>query len=226
MSSWPKEIARFAEDLRRATGIDPELTYSDERNAQLRVANERVETTADFTRTHAGRWKWRSSALYVDGQQRQIEEDAERLERRFRNPDDKPETTPEPLPQDRPVTDAPGLVQHTHANLRGVLGHARVGLADDGITWVVGVESDRGQLRVTFTRDGRDRKYQQVITLIVDGIDRSPEVADSLEQAAALLAGTGHTPTASTDDTAGAAAPARSTRQNSVEQRRMVVRRI
>lgn len=212
----PKVVRRYWEEAANATGITPSVETPEQGLWRMSVANERVCTTVDFRTDRTGKTKYADSTLTVDGQPRELARDAQELAQIFTHPSG--ERVLDPAPNNGTISAAPILVQRYFRNLTDRLGGASVttGQKKDG-TWVIGMDGPNAQLRLNFRHD------HMHVELVVDGIDRTRDVEDSLEDALALVNGI-LAPIEDSQAPQGQPAPA--ARSNAVETRRGTVLRL
>jgi hypothetical protein len=196
----PDELILRLNDLRKSTGVEPELTEIAPRRWRMSVRNERVYMEVDYRSAARGRIVWLRSALIVDGKRRPLARDPEHFARIFRDPDN--ELPPEgaqlrPPPKPANPESAPTIVRLPYLRLSSLIGAENVQVGHEGKRWVISVAMPGRDFRMNFVRQGQ-KVYpaQRTIELIIDGRDYTRQVNNKLEDALALLAPAGAAPEA------------------------------
>lgn len=193
-SPTPRELAEEAADLERDTGVTPTIEEIPGLPTRwvLTHANERVRMTLTVQAAKHGRYTWLDSTLEVDGKPRPVADTYSHYVRIFNDPDERPpeREIPDPLPSAAGEVMPPLVSQHYHGLVRS-LSPDRVTVGHHGNEWAIDLRSEDGSsfLRLSFRKAKRGKPTADMrITLIVEGRDRSREVAGNLEAAMALLA--------------------------------------
>lgn len=235
----PPAVAEQVNDVRDA-GLSPQVERLHYRLWRITVRDDRVHAYADYRPDRHGVFRWVHGRLTVDGTE-YPRTDPDVIATIMADPDaflarrvaDVPA-----MPDPQPLNQAPAVVRHTYATMRGRLTEKdeqlRVLLGrTPGGKWVIGVDfNDTSGMRVTFERTGKTRwnmARTKPIQLIVFGKDLTREAGSDLATALALattnLAGgapTAATPKAGTSSASSTAA----TRPNSVMVRNTTVIRV
>lgn len=223
----PKYVRRGVADLKRAIGVEPTIEFNDGRWL-LVVNGERAKLTWEFRYLSTGRLQYnKAPMLTVDGKTRKLEatDDRTYLRSLFNPPQETSSGATEVL-----VKHAPAIVQHNYwaiANYfasRGVEAVVRVTQQDH--LYSINLEMETKSLRMRFSRNAGRWNYdpERPIQLIVDGEDRSADVAGNLAKALAALCGTPGPPASGGPPAIGG--PSSPARNNSVETRRSTVIRV
>ena len=119
-------------------------------------------------------------------------------------------------------TTVPPVVRQTYVRLAKSLGAENVHVGHEGKLWVIGIDGERGGLRLRFaTIKRRTYPLKRYIQIVVDGRDHSADVKNDLDQAMALLTA----PAAGPDAPSSEGATAEGTGFGSVGVRRHSVMR-
>ncbi len=224
----PTIVSEVVAELHQKLGIRPDVEQLSGGRWRVMVANSRVCATAVFRRSSGGRTHRTAATLTVDSCSRELAADDDHLVEIFNYPDGKKAAGIEPMPPACSLDAAPVLVKHQYHII-----HSRVGdkwdvrLGRSGNQYTVGMESDKGVLRLHFRRSrGKHWAFdpKRPIQVIIDGEDRSKEIKGSVGRAVALFIETSageSSPAKPSINTP--AAPARS---NSVATRRATVIRV
>lgn len=224
MTWMPADVRTWYDNIEYGTGQTPRVERIGDRRFRLTARNERVVMTLDLKMTGPGRWVWATSTLTVDGQRRQLAENAAAFYRLFRNPDvggklpvDPADEEPfEPYPLDDPPAIAvQNLVGQMTTRLAQLDATVEAGRLADGTPLVV-VTLPRGYLRV---KVGAKLHMRAVI----DGYDVTASAGESIEGALRVLLDA-HDPAKPAPSAPGRARRASGAQRNtSVEVRRQSV---
>jgi hypothetical protein len=193
MTEPPAELMEQVRELREGCGVDVEVTRLDTNRWRLSIRNLRVYMETDFRTAKRGRTVWLRSALYVDGERRPLARGPEHFMRIFNDPDTEagPAAEPDPILPQVPPDTAPAIVRHFYARLARALGAENVGVGTAGRNWQISITGKRGGLRFRFVNFGRRRVGPaggRWIQVVIDGVDRSDEAQNDLENALAMFA--------------------------------------
>ena len=183
----PLKFRSQVDDLRDATGIEPEVTDLGHHKWRICVSNERVHMYVDFKILSNEKLKWLGSELLVDGSSRPLAKDEYDLADIMRNPDRTASVSD--MPGEASVSQAPGIVKHYYSLLASKLEDA-VMLGVDRRMWVIGIGEGPHGIRISFVPSRQMRRnYNIGIQIVLEGVDRSAEVRNDLSAALALLLG-------------------------------------
>jgi hypothetical protein len=222
----PPSVKIVLDELLRLTGQAPQLHRVNKRLWRITQANSRVVMTADLRQDSQGRIHWADSTLKVDGKNWPLAQSIEHFAQIFNDPSHSHEPIPiEPMPPERPISEAPLVVQHQYRQLAGKVGsHVALKLGKRGREWVIGLETAKNSLQLSY-QQARGKVWalagRRPIQAIIDGVDQSRAVEGSLEEALRLLSGAESSESPNTPRTTGATAAAAKT--NSVAVRRATV---
>lgn len=219
----PPAVRRFADDVAKAIGRTCHIDRVGDTRWRVYVQTDAVYADATWALTsrrvtHVG------SKLTVHGKRREPVSLAE-LKSLLDHPDGVDVDLP-PLEAADPAG-APAEAQTLHDTLAAVLDRAGCDVTAQigtvGGTWTVDVSVDaRNTARVAFEPAGGG--YRQVLTLVIDGKDRTSQAGTNIEAALALLLNRPQKSLAVARPPVDRAA--RAARTNSVEVRRQTVRRV
>lgn len=188
----PRVIAETADRLQCLTGSEPEIDQPQPRRWSITFANDRVWARLWVVRATSGKIKSDSGEMVVDGERRELPDDEEEFARIFTDPDTAVETKPPLLglpPAERPLGEAPAMVQNAAAICRCLIAAAQTGVAFDGTCWILFVRNDAAELRVYYARTpaGWRQRRRDPFSLIVDGDDVSRRANANLNDAIRLM---------------------------------------
>lgn len=214
----PRVVREVYEELHHECRQEPTVEFAGPGRIRLGVANERVRMTVDYTvRGIHGRWRWDSSRLWIDGQERPIAKSPAEFYAIFHDPStvtvvdgrlvvDSGEaetaevrTEPDPMPPAADPDRAPKEVRTVYRMFTDRLGDKLtekggvIELGNAGKLWVVGFSTPDGVvLRMNFRKRkggvcSLDRR--RPIEVWIEGQDFTAEVGGDLEKAMGLIAG-------------------------------------
>jgi hypothetical protein len=213
----PKDVRSWMRSL-RDVGLEPDAVKVSDRWLVI-VSTEHAEMRLELEHSVRGRWEWADSTLTVDGVPRARAEGARDLARIIRRANgQKGSDVPTPMPPARPPSEAPPAVQmQYYAFVRRT--DMPVAIGGEGGLWMLGIDTDRGAIRMLFRRIRKGR-YARGMQVIIDGEDRSEEVGEDLAAAVALMASAGQS-----DAPKDIGAPAGPPRRTPAETRKGTVMR-
>lgn len=193
----PKYVRKDLGALAAETGVEPGVSQSEPGTWHITADNGRVQLVSTYSREHAspgGVHNWVCATVTIDGVSRPVDRlfavgDA------FSCPDDVLAGRP-PRPvavaswtAPRPVRDALKAFRPAFASDDASWGPTLI-VGRIGSRWVVAADTDRLSLRVHFGLTPRGQwtlPLHRGIELIVDGVDRTAEVASDMNRAASLM---------------------------------------
>jgi hypothetical protein len=198
----PRYVARIYRQLQEATGDTP-ATERIGTTWRLTMDNDRVRMTVDYARNGRGYWRWSTSTLTVDGQACPLARDFDHFVKIYLGTDgaaasepDGP-VAPHPLPPEADISDAPTIVAISYDRMSKALGDRALTLHTDrdGRRWIIALASPDNSryMRCTYVRYGSKGWFpEQRVVLVIDGVDRSDEIAGNISKAMALMAAAPH----------------------------------
>lgn len=228
----PSEIQRRLDNIENAVGQRPELTEIGPRDWHIELVGPRLRLTMDYS-YYLGKKRRYESELYVDGQQTEKVADVAELKKLWEKLHDPNYVEPE-LPE-LPPTPAhdtfPKVVDSVYHKFASVIPtdaeNVQYACWPEGDLWVFGMNvlARKAHLRIEIGKDGRGRWSIIGVNLMLDGIDRSAAVGNSMESLVQVILGMLAPPSASVSVSGpivkGRSAP--KTRANSVIVRNTTV---
>lgn len=222
----PAVVTEFANDIRDHTGITPTITKTRPTCWQVIASNDRVHSVTEIKIAMiGGSVKRRSGSLTIDGMHYQHACCGRHLQNTIDNPAPPAEpATPDPIPDDGDVAEAPMVVQRRYQMLATLwpkdTGGPRVGRISPDL-WVLGMDlPPYGAARVFFRRRRMNRwavDKHRPVQFISDGVDLSASLGTGLRAVRKMLFAMLDSPTPAAPATVGRAETTK--RDNGVEAR-------
>ncbi len=223
----PPAVQFALDEIWEVTGYQAQAEQLTNGRWRVTLDTGRIHVTYDQKQTRSGRFVQCGSTLTIDGQSREIADDIYELARIIRDPDGL--APPElmelpPMPVERPIGEAPARIQGLYKTIIEHIGREAPGEDFDlrigrrGGRWTIGLDQGRTALRLIFGRGPSDKPLR--IELVINGVDHSAEIGNSIEEAMAHF-GTDDEDTTGPPQTIGQ--PKSGARSNAVETRKSTV---